>query len=159
MHDSNTDFVFSYLRDVYGLQGEDIRAMDPDKFIEKVKRTHRGLSAEHEFAAIASWLGKCSLLTQLAGVLHSSEEYRVPDFLVVVKRDGKDVPFLVEVKTDSKDKLKWSAEYMASLRALSDLMKLPLLIAWKRHGLWVLTDSTLFTKKVTAYHLTFDDAI
>ena len=103
MSDSNTSLVFSYLRDVYALGGDDINSIDPEKFIEKVKRTHRGLSAEHEFAAIASWLGKCSLLTQLDEALHSSGKYRVPDFLVVVKRNGKEVPFLVEVKTDSKD--------------------------------------------------------
>jgi hypothetical protein len=54
MSDNNANFVFSYLRDVYGLQDEDINAIDSEKFIKKVKRTHRGLSAEHEFAAIAS---------------------------------------------------------------------------------------------------------
>src|SRR6185437_12061882 len=81
MPDYNTNFVFSYLRDVYGLQGEDINALDAEAFIEKVKRTHQGLSAEHEFAAIATWLGKCSLITQLDNVLHSSDQYRVPDFL------------------------------------------------------------------------------
>jgi hypothetical protein len=84
MADKKTDHVFAYLHDVYGLSTEDVAALNTEAFIEKVKRTHKGLSAEHEFAAIASWLGKCSLITQLDSVLHSSDQYRVPDFLVVV---------------------------------------------------------------------------
>jgi len=159
MADTTTDHVFSYLRDVYGLKAEDVDALDAEAFIERVKRTHKGLSAEHEFAAIASWLGKCSLITQLDSVLHSSEQYRVPDFLVTVKRNGKDVPFLVEVKTDSESKLNWRPDYLESLRAFAKMMNLPLLIAWKHHGLWVLTDSARFTKKVANYNLTFDDAV
>ena len=159
MPDYNTNFVFSYLRDVYGLQGEDINALDAEAFIEKVRRTHQGLSAEHEFAAIASWLGKCSLITQLDNVLHSSDQYRVPDFLVVAKRNGKDVPFLVEVKTDTESKLTWRPDYLESFRAFAAMMNMPLLVAWKHHGLWVLTDSARFMKKVTNYHLTFDDAV
>jgi Holliday junction resolvase len=159
MADTNTDHIFSYLRDVYGLRAQDVDALDAAAFIEKVKRTHLGLSAEHEFAAIASWLGKCSLITSLDSVLHSSHQYRVPDFLVAVKRNGKDVPFLVEVKTDSESKLNWRPDYLDSLRAFAKLMNLPLLIAWKHHGLWVLTDSACFTKKVKNYHLTFDDAM
>ena len=83
----------------------------------------------------------------------------MPDFLVVVKRQGKDVPFLVEIKTNSNNKLVWSQAYMASMRDFASLLKLPLLVAWKRRGLWVLTDSARFIKKVKSYHLTFDDAM
>ena len=156
---ANTNHVFSYLRDVYGLRAEHVDALDTKAFIERVKRTHKGLSAEHELAAIASWLGKCSLITQLDSVLHSSDQYRVPDFLVAVQRNGKDVPFLVEVKTDSASKLDWRPDYLESIHAFAKLMNLPLLIAWKHHGLWILTDSTRFKKKVKNYHLTFDDAV
>jgi hypothetical protein len=159
MADNITNFVFSYLRDFYGVREEAVAGSDSLGFVEKIKRVHQGLSAEHEFAAIASWLGRCSLLTQLDSVLHVSERYRVPDFLVVVERQGKDVPFLVEIKTDSNDKLVWSQAYMASMRDFAALLKLPLLVAWKRHGLWVLTDSARFIKKVKSYHLTFDDAM
>jgi Holliday junction resolvase len=159
MADKRTDQVFAYIRDVWDLKTEDIEALDTEAFIEKVKRVHKGLSAEHEFAAIAAWLGKCSLITQLDSALHSSDHYRVPDFLAVVKRKGKDVPFLVEVKTDHDDKLDWRPDYLELLQAFATMMRLPLLIAWKHHGLWVLTDSARFTKKVTNYHLTFDDAV
>jgi Holliday junction resolvase len=159
MADKKTNQIFAYLHDVYGLSAEDIDALDPETFVERVKRTHKGLSAEHEFAAIASWLGKCSLITQLDNVLHSSDQYRAPDFLVVVKRKGKDVPFLVEVKTDSESKLDWRPDYLDSLQAFAMMMNLPLLVAWRHHGLWVLTDSVRFKKKVKNYHLTFDDAV
>ena len=59
----------------------------------------------------------------------------------------------------AKDSLKWTAKYVESLWAYADLMKLPLLVAWKKHGLWVLADSSLFVRRHTAYHLTFDRAV
>jgi hypothetical protein len=37
--------------------------------------------------------------------------------------------------------------------------KLPLLIAWKRGGLWVLVDSSLMLKRVSAFHLPFEEAM
>lgn len=154
-----TSHAFSLLRDVYGLRDEDIDNLDSTVLAQKIQRIHKGLSAEHEFAAIASWLGKCSLLSHLDDVLHTSGTYRTPDFLVVVNYEGREVPFLVEAKSEDTDTLRWSGNYMDSLRAFADLMNLPLLLAWKRGGLWVLADSTLFSKKVTAYHLSFEDAI
>jgi len=102
MSTDHTNFVFTLLRDIYGLRDEDISSLDPATLSEKVKRVHQGLSAEHEFAAIASWLGKCTLLSQLDDVLHSSGKYRAPDFLVVASYEGREVPFLVEVKSGSK---------------------------------------------------------
>jgi hypothetical protein len=159
LKDDLTKLAFPLLRDIYGLTGEDIGALDPPSFIDKVQRVHRGMSTEHEFAAIASWLGKCLLLTQLDDVLHSDGVFRAPDFLVVANFEGRRIPFLVEVKSTPDDTLKWSAGYLASLRGFADLVHLPLLVAWKRHGLWVLADSSLFTKKVTAYHLAFNDAM
>ena len=97
-------------------------------------------------------LGKSSLVSQLDNVLHTSGTYRAPDFLVVAHYEGRDVPCLVEIKTDAKDTLKWTDKYMRSLRAYADLVKLPFLVAWKRHGLWALVDSGRFMKKVT--HIT-----
>jgi hypothetical protein len=135
MADNITNFVFSYLRDFYGVREEAVAGSDSLGFVEKIKRVHQGLSAEHEFAAIASWLGRCSLLTQLDSVLHVSERYRVPDFLVVVERQGKDVPFLVEIKTDNNYKLVWSQAYMASMRDFAALLKPPLLVACPRSHL------------------------
>jgi hypothetical protein len=154
-----TDFAFTLLRDIYGLGDNDIADLNPADLVERVQRIHKGLSAEHEFAAIASWLGKCSLVSQLDNLLHSSGHYRAPDFLVVTEYNGRNVPFLVEVKSEDKDKIVWSAKYFESLRGFAKLMKLPLLTAWKRGRLWVLVDSDLFTKSISAFHLTFDRAL
>ena len=153
------NYAFPVLRDIYGVGGDDINNLDPGEFVEKVQRVHRGFSAEHEFAAIASWLGKCSLVTQLDDVMHSSGMYRAPDFLVVVSLKGQEVPFLVEVKSEVSDRLKWSAGYIESLKAFANLVNLPLLVAWKRGRLWALVDAAIFSQKVTAFHLSFEDAI
>jgi hypothetical protein len=152
------NYAFPLLRDIYGV-GDDFDGLDPTALVERVQRIHRGFSAEHEFAAIASWLGRCTLLTQLDDVLHSSSTYRAPDFLVVANHEGRDLPFLVEVKSIDSDKLKWTANYMESLRAFANLINLPLLIAWKRGRLWVLVEAGHFTQIVAAYHLTFEEAL
>jgi len=154
-----TDYAFPMLRDFYSVAGDDVNNLDPTDLMEKIKRVHKGLSAEHEFAAIAAWLGKCSLLTQLDDVLHSSGAYGVPDFLVVANHEGREIPLLVEVKSYDDDKLTWSASYLESLKAFASLLNLPLLLAWKRGRLWVLVEVSHFAKKVTAYHLTFEDAL
>src|SRR5271163_4717859 len=113
--DDLSKLTFPFLRDIYGLSGDDLGALDPVSFVDKVQRVHRGMSTEHEFAAIASWLGNCSLLTQLDDVLHSDGVFRAPDFLVVANLEGRRIPFLVEVKSATDDTLKWSAGYLGSL--------------------------------------------
>jgi Holliday junction resolvase len=147
------------LRDVSGLPDSDIRKLDAAALTEKIQRVHKGFSVEYEFAAIASWLGRCSLVSQLDNVLHMSAKYRAPDFMVVANHKGLEVPFLVEVKSKDADKLVWSAKYLESLQAFAALVKLPLLVAWKRGRLWVLADSTLMLKRVTAFHLSFEEAM
>jgi Holliday junction resolvase len=154
-----SDLAFALLRDMYGLNGQELSDLDPAELMKRVQSIHQGMSAEHEFAAIASWLGRCSVVTQPDSVLSSQGKYRVPDFLVVVDHNGRDLPFLVEVKSKTSKTLKWSGKYLSSLRTFADLLRMPLLIAWKWKGLWVLVDSNLFVKKDTAYHLTFDSAI
>jgi Holliday junction resolvase len=159
MAEGVTHLAYTVLGDIYGAGEPDIANLKAADLVERVQRIHRGLSAEHEFAAIASWLGRCSLVSQLDDVLHFSGDYRAPDFLVVTEYEGREVPFLVEVKSEHKDKMVWSAKYFESLCGFAKAMKLPLLVAWKRYGLWILADSDLFTKKVTSFHLTFDCAL
>jgi Holliday junction resolvase len=154
-----TDYAFPMLRDFYSVDGDDVDNLDPADLIDKIKRVHKGLSAEHEFAAIAAWLGKCSLLTALDDVLHSSGKYRVPDFLVIANHEGSDKSFLVEVKSTDNEVLDWSAKYLDSLRTFADVMKLPLLVAWKRGKLWTLTDISHFSLNVSAYRLSFETAM
>lgn len=80
--------AFALLKDIYRIRDEHVRALDPSALVERVSRIHKGLSAEHEFAAIVSWLGHCSLAAQLDDVLHSSGAYRAPDFLIVASHKG-----------------------------------------------------------------------
>ena len=159
MQDPLTKFAFPILRDIYDFIGDDAATLDPGAVIEKVRRVHAGMSSEHEFAALATWLGKCSLVTQLDNVLHSRREFRAPDFLVVANYNGRPVPFLVEVKSQLDSTLTWSAKYHASLRGFAELVNLPLLVAWRCRGLWALADSALFEKKVRAFHLSFQTAM
>jgi hypothetical protein len=153
------DLAFSVLRDIYDLPSEDLANVDPAKFSERIRDIHRGYSAESEFAAIASWLGHCSLLTHPDEVLHTDGSYGVPDYLVVVSRESRSVSFLVEVKTTEKDRLVWGAKYHAKMEKFSQLLVKPLLVAWRRHGLWTLNDVSLFEKRETAFHLSFESAM
>ncbi len=82
----------------------------------------------------------------------------VPDIICVVSLDGKSVPLLIEVKKSTRDLLVWNERYFSALRAYADTLKLPLLIAWKHHHFWTLTDTRHFEKKVQAYHLSFEKA-
>jgi hypothetical protein len=152
-------FVFSILRDLYSFSEDDIAQIDPEKIGERLRGIHKGWSAEHEFAAIASWLGNPRLIVNADEVLVTDGHFRVPDFFVVARRANRDIPFLVEVKNESEDVIVWSESYLSSLRRFAQLLNVPLLIAWKRYGMWALVDSDHFTKKVTAYHLTFDCAV
>ncbi len=153
------DLAFSVLRDIYDLPDDDLSGIDPATFRERIRNIHRGYSAENEFAAIASWLGHCSLLTHPDEVLHSDGSYGVPDYLVVVNRQDKSLSFLVEVKTKEKDRLVWGEKYHAKMLKFAELLGMPLLVAWRRFGLWTLNDVALFEKRETAYHLTVDAAM
>lgn len=152
-------YLFPMMHDLYEVAHEDVNKLDPNVLIERIKGIHKGLSAEHEFAAIASWLGSTRLIVSADDVLHSDGQYRVPDFLVVVQKGDRDVKFLVEVKSDADDKLKWSEKYLSAMKRFADLLGMPLLVAWKWHGMWALVDVERFEKKNTAYHLTFDAAL
>jgi len=144
---------------MYALSDEELAALDPKALVERMRGIHKGMSAEHEFAAIASWLGNPRLIIHSDEVLATDKHFRVPDFLVVARRGGRDIPFLVEVKEEKEDKIRWTEKYLASMREFAMLLKLPLLVAWKRWGLWALFDSELFGKKTAAYHVSFDTAM
>lgn len=153
------DLAFSILRDFYHLSDADIVALEPAAFVERLKGIHRGFNAEHEFAAIASWLGRCKLVAHPDEVYVTDGDFRVPDFIVVSQVEGHEIPFLVEVKTTDADELIWSKKYLSSLRRFASLLGMPLLVAWKRYGLWTLCDSAEFAIAQTAFHLTFDSAL
>ena len=129
------DLAFSVLRDFYHLSDADIAKLEPDAFVARLKGIHRGFNAEHEFAAIASWLGRCKLVAHPDELYATNGEFRVPDFLIVSQVNGREVPVLVEVKTTDDDELVWSEKYLASLRRFAELLHMPLLVAWKRYGI------------------------
>ncbi|HEV2577119.1 MAG TPA: hypothetical protein VGU25_07905 [Acidobacteriaceae bacterium] len=152
--------IFSVLRDLYAVPEEELAGLDMEGYVTRLRSIHQGLSAEHEFAAIASWLGDPRLIVHTDEVITTDKHFRVPDFLVVARRDGKDIPFLVEVKSEQdKKKLVWSEGYLTSMRRFAKMLNLPLLIGWKTFGMWTLCDSELIEKNVTAYHLSRETAI
>jgi Holliday junction resolvase len=154
-----TRYVYSVLRDFYALAEEDVDSVDPKAFVDRLRGVHRGLSAEHEFAAIASWLGKPRLIVSTDDVLFTDNYYRVPDFLVAVRKSDRDLSFVVEVKSNADNKIVWSEKYLSSMRRFAKALGLPFLIAWKRFGIWMLVDAEHIRKKNTAYHLTFECAM
>ena len=76
-----SDVAFSVLRDLYKLEDLEGVQLDPQSLRKRIQQIHKGLSAEMEFAAIASWLGHSTLLTQPDQVLHNDGSYGVPDFM------------------------------------------------------------------------------
>ncbi len=153
------ELAFSILRDVYKLTENEIAALSPEALARRLQGIHHGWNVEHEFGAIASWLGHCKLVTHPDEVYSSDGSFRVPDFLIVSKVRDREIPFLVEVKTTENDQLVWSEKYRTSILRFAELLKMPVLVAWKRYGLWTLCDTTEFRLVETAYHLSWDSAI
>ncbi len=132
---------------------------DPKKVADKVKRLDQGLPAEDEFTAICSWLGKARLLHKLdqhQAPSSSRDLYQVPDLLAEFEHSG---PVLIEVKSKTKQTLSFTPRYLYRLRAYAQLVKMPLLIAWKHHSIWVLFDIQHLTKAQTNFNITFGDAM
>jgi hypothetical protein len=74
-----TRYVCSVMRDFYSVADDDVDNIDPAAFVDRLRRAHKGLSAEHEFSAIASWLGNLRLIVRAGDVLHTDNLYRVSD--------------------------------------------------------------------------------
>lgn len=132
---------------------------DPKKVADKVKRLDQGLPTEDEFTAICSWLGKARLLHKLdqhQAPPSSRDLYQVPDLLAEFERSG---PVLIEVKSKTKQTLSFTPQYLDRLRAYAELVKMPLLIAWKHHGIWMLFDIQRLTKAQTNFNITLGDAM
>jgi Holliday junction resolvase len=136
---------------------------DPRAIVKKVQQLQKGLPSEDEFMLLLSWLGKCRLvhkLDQLQAPPSSKEELRVPDLLAIFDYNDRLVPVLIETKVSKKRKLSWTPDYLESLRRYANLMKLPLLVAWKWPELnfWTLCDISIFEKPYKNYKLSFEKA-
>lgn len=142
-------------------------SLTKEDVIRRFEALERGLPVEDEFAVLAGWLGKCSLihkLDQLQFPLQSKDLYQVPDFLAVFKDGSRTIPTLIEVKKTQDISFKWSKSYYGKLKAYADLLKLPLLIACKfRPGdsdlvYWTLFDASIFYNPDSSYKVTLQKA-
>lgn len=129
----------------------------------RIKRIRVGLEPENEFFAIVSWLGHCSGIFKIGQtpmpIERNQNDLRAPEFIAFSSYQNRRVPLLIEVKTTNKNKLVWSKSYFDSLKAFAGLLGLPLLIAWKWNGIWLLCDVAHFQKRVTSYHLDYKTAL
>jgi Holliday junction resolvase len=120
-------------------------------FIKRVQSIEYGLSAEIEFAAIVSWLGRCSLahrLDQDYFSSHSTQKWCVPDLFAIFEHAGVRAPVLIEVKTRKRERLVLRTSDLESMQRYASAVSLPLLIAWKprRLGFWLLVDPIHFER-------------
>ena len=132
---------------------------DYKKIAEHVRRLDSGLPVEDEFIAICSWLGKTSLIHKLdqhQAPAASRDHYQVPDLLVKFENIG---PVLIEVKSKAKRTLSFTPRYLNRLNAYARLLNMPLLIAWKHHGIWVLFEVTRLIKARTNFNITHGEAM
>lgn len=135
---------------------------NPEEVIQRVKRLDLGLPAEDEFAVICSWLGKCSLvhkLDQQQVPKSSRETYQVPDLLAVFNTANNQYRVLIEVKTKQEQILALRAKDREKLLKYGEMLGLPVLFAWKYHGLWMLFDISLFERFNKNYRIDLFTAI
>src|SRR5450830_1536910 len=114
---------------------------DASLVAEKVRRLDIGLPCEDEFSVICAWLGKCHLLHKLDQKqipVGSREKYQVPDILAFFSTQINKSPLLIEVKSKQTNRLVLQPEYLQKLKNYAELLKLPLLIAWKYKNIWTL---------------------
>ena len=125
---------------------------DPAAFVKRVQSIEYGLSAEIEFAAILSWLGRCSLVHRLDQdyfASHSKEKWCIPDLFAIFEHGGVRAPVLIEVKTRNRERLAFRTSDLESMQRYASALSLPLLVAWKprRLGFWLLVDPIHAQKK------------
>jgi Holliday junction resolvase len=125
---------------------------NPANFVKRVQSIEYGLSAETEFAAILSWLGRCSLVHRLDQDFfssHSDQKWCIPDLFAIFEHDGTCMPVLIEVKTRNRERLALRTSDLESMQRYARALSLPLLVAWKprRLGFWLLVDPICAEKR------------
>jgi Holliday junction resolvase len=117
---------------------------DPIKVAQGVRRLDFGLPAEDEFSVVCAWLGKCELihkLDQQQVPVASRAKFQVLDLLARFTTQTNSVPVLIEVKSKQSNTLSFQPGYLERLIKYSELVGMPLLIAWKFHSLWTLFEA------------------
>lgn len=132
---------------------------DPVSIARRIRRLDQGLPAEDEFTAICGWLGKTRLIHKLdqhQSPSASRATFQVPDLLAHFEAAG---PVLIEVKSKRNSKLSFTPDYLGRLSSYADLLGLPLLIAWKFHGVWALFEARHLKKARTNFNIRFGEAM
>lgn len=135
------------------------RDADPGQIAQQVRRLDRGLPAEDEFIAICGWLGKTRLIHKLdqhQAPSQSRADYQVPDLLAIYESTG---PVLIEVKSKKTPTLSFRPDYLARLEAYAEALQIPLLIAWKYHGIWMLFEARHLARAKKNFNIRFDAAL
>jgi len=136
---------------------------DAASIADKVKRLNIGLPLEDEFSIICGWLGQCNLihkLDQQQYPISSKDSFQVPDLLGNFNvRGAGNTTVLIEVKSCEKNVLSFRPDYVSKLKAYGELLGLPVLIAWRRYGVWSLVHLDVFSKAKKNFNLSFNDAI
>lgn len=125
------------------LQTEGLVSSNPEVVRSKLQQLLRGLPVEDEFALLCLWSGRCKLIQKLDQVVFpANHDYSIPDYFCVFNVAEKLITFLVEVKSSQRDTIKFSKLYFSGLRAYSELIGIPILVAYKFTGfarpLWAL---------------------
>ncbi|MHA7594353.1 PDDEXK family nuclease [Pantoea sp. XAF26B01_ASV70] len=138
-------------------------AADATSIAERVNRLNIGLPLEDEFSIICGWLGKCNLVHKLDQQQYptsSDETFQVPDLLANFKvRGAGNITVLIEVKSCKKNVLSFRPDYVSRLKAYGQMLGLPVLIAWRKYGIWSLVELDIFTKAKKNFNLNFNDAM
>lgn len=136
---------------------------DPAIIADRVTRLNLGLPLEDEFSIICGWLGQCNLihkLDQQQYPISSKESFQIPDLLANFRvRGACETTVLIEVKSSNKNVLSFRPDYVSKLNTYGKLLNLPVLIAWKKHGIWTLVDLEVFSKAKKNFNLSFNDAM
>ncbi|MEX3973850.1 restriction endonuclease [Paraburkholderia caribensis] len=125
------------IQDVLADLGWDAPAADVAR---GVRRLDIGLPLEDEFSVVCAWLGKCELLHKLDQQqvpVGSREKFQVPDLLARFSTQTNSVPVLIEIKSKKANTLSFQPDYLERLLNYAALVRMPLLIGWKFHSLWM----------------------
>jgi Holliday junction resolvase len=128
----------------------------------KVRRLNVGLPREDEFSVVCAWLGKCLLLHKLDQhqlPISSRKEFQVPDLLAFFATQSDRSPVLIEVKSRNAQTLSLKPDALDKLNNYANLLRLPLLIAWKFHSVWTLFEAKHLSKAIKNFNISLDLAM
>jgi Holliday junction resolvase len=136
--------------------------VDAKRIAARIWRLNIGLPREDEFSVVCGWLGRCELihkLDQKQTPRQSSDSFQVPDLLAIFRVKTRRISVLIEVKSKKDKTLSFRPDYYEKLKNYADSVGLPLLIAWKFHGMWMLFDSSHLRKARSNFNVRFDLAL